>query len=194
MKTKFTKRLIAYIIDVIFLSAIIMMISYFIPKNDNVTKIQDKIIILNETYLNNETNTSNYINKYSTLIRNLDKENIIFVGINFILFFVYFVIVPFYTKGQTFGKYIMKIKIDKEHKLSILSLLIRSCIINGIGYLILSIVFIFLIPKDIYFYAITILGFIQFLLVIISGFMIIYNKNKRGLQDVLSNTDVVETK
>lgn len=192
MKASFIKRLSAYIIDLMFLGAIIMMIYYFIPETKIVTNLQVDIAVLNENYLNKQISIGEYINDYSILMYNLDKERIILILINFIATFTYFVVVPFFTKGKTFGKYIMGIRIKSNNKkLSLVSLFIRNAIINGLGYLILSFLAILIIPKNLYFYTITILGIIQFILVIASTFMIIYRKDKRGLQDILSRTIVV---
>lgn len=192
MKASFIKRLSAYIIDLMFLGAIIMMIYYFIPETKTVTNLQVDIAVLNENYLNKQISIGEYINDYSILMYNLDKERIILILINFIATFTYFVVVPFFTKGKTFGKYIMGIRIKSNNKkLSLVSLFIRNAIINGLGYLILSFLAILIIPKNLYFYTITILGIIQFILVIASTFMIIYRKDKRGLQDILSRTIIV---
>ena len=169
-----------------------MMIYYFIPETKTVTNLQVDIAVLNENYLNKQIGIGEYINDYSTLMYNLDKERIILILINFIAIFTYFVVVPFFTKGKTFGKYIMGIRIKSNNKkLSLVSLFIRNAIINGLGYLILSFLAILIIPKNLYFYTITILGIIQFILVIASTFMIIYRKDKRGIQDILSRTIVV---
>ena len=95
--------------------------------------------------------------------------------------------------GQTFGKKIMGIKIARKDKecLTLKSLLIRNIIINGLGSLLTSLVCIFILPGKLYFIVTSIFGIIQILLVIISGFMVLYRKDKRGLQDIFSKTRVV---
>lgn len=192
MEASFIKRLLAYIIDIMFVGAIIMMIYYFIPETKNVTNLQVDVAMLNENYLNKQMSTGEYLNDYSILMYNLDKEKIILIFINFIAIFLYFVLAPFFTKGKTIGKYMMRIKIQSQkERPSIISLLIRNIIINGLGYLILSLITLLIIPKNAYLYVITILGILQFTLVIISAFMIIYRKDKRGIQDILSSTIVV---
>ena len=71
------------------------------------------------------------------------------------------------------------------------SLLIRNIVINGLGSLLTSLVCIFILPGKLYFIVTSIFGIIQILLVIISGFMVLYRKDKRGLQDIFSKTKVV---
>ena len=192
MNASFIKRLSAYAIDIILVGAIIMLIYYFIPETKTVTNLQRNVAILNENYLNKQINTGEYINDYSILMHNLDKERMILIFINFIAIFSYFFVLQFFTKGKTLVKYILGIKIKpSKEKLTIISLFIRNIIITGLGYLILTLLSLLLIPKNLYFYAITILGIIQLALVIISTFMIIYRKDRRGLQDILSKTTVV---
>lgn len=92
MNASFIKRLSAYAIDIILVGAIIMLIYYFIPETKTVTNLQRNVAILNENYLNKQINTGEYINDYSILMHNLDKERMILIFINFIAIFSYFVI------------------------------------------------------------------------------------------------------
>lgn len=193
MNANFTRRMFAYIIDIIFLGAIILLIYQLIPESKTVLNLQKDIALLNEEYLNKQIMTGKYLNLYSIFMYDLDKERIIFLLVNFISIFLYFVILPLITKGQTIGKYLVRIKIHTEkEKLSLLPLIIRNLIVSGLGYLILSAIALFLIPKKMYLITISILGFIQFGLVITSIFMIIYSKERRGIEDILSNTTVIK--
>ncbi len=193
MSVNFTKRILAYLIDLLFLGSIIIFIYQFIPEPKAVTDLQTDIAVLNEEYLNRQIETSSYLRNYSNLIYDVDQKQVIFPIINFITIFLYFVIVPFLLQGQTIGKYIMKIKIEsKKKKLSIFTLTVRNLIVNGLGYLILSFLALLFVPKNMYLYVISILGIIQLGLVITSAFMIIYRKDKKGIQDILTNTKVVK--
>lgn len=195
MKAKFSKRLSAYIIDLMFLGAILMIIYYFIPESDKSLELNYQLNNLNESVIKQEISFNNYLDKYADIIYNLDKERLIYNVINLILIFVYFVIVPLITKGITFGKYIMGIKIKpKKEKLTLTALIIRNIIVNGLGYTLLSIILLFIFPSNLYFIVLSILGIIQFLLVITSCFMIIYRKDLRGLEDIFSQTNVVSIK
>lgn len=71
-------------------------------------------------------------------------------------------------EGKTFGKAIMKIRVvDEEgNDASIHSLFIRNTILNGLLYLIVSLLCIYLIPGSIYLFVISILGLIQLILVL----------------------------
>ena len=60
--------------------------------------------------------------------------------------------------------------------------------------MLLIMLLLYVTPKSIYFSGMVILGFIQFLLVIISAFMVLYRHDQRGLQDILTNTKIEEVK
>ena len=111
-----------------------------------------------------------------------------------VIIVLYFVVYQFYNDGQTIGKKIMKIKVvsSNENRLTMDNYIYRSMIINSL--LINILIFILLlIGKDmIYFVGVGCLRFIDYLLIIISVIMIISSKNKRGLQDIIANTDVVK--
>ena len=193
MSAKLGKRLSAYIIDIILVSLIFSILTAFIPESSNVTTLNNEIGKTSENFLNGAITTKEYFNQTIILSHSLDRELFLSNLFNFVLMIGYFVILPYYYNGQTIGKKILKIRIAKDdNKLSINDLLIRGIIVNQFAYTLISLSSVFLINDSIYFGLITILGFIQFLLVIISIFMIIYRKDKKALQDIISNTRVIE--
>lgn len=191
MGVKFSKRFIAYIIDMLFVISIVMMINYFF-KNDTITLESDKKINqLNESFIKSQVDFEEYINEYSIYTYNIDKNNVICLIINIIIMIFYFIVVPKWTNGYTAGKFIMKIKIkDQNKKVSFKTLIIRSGMMNGLFFMIASLLFVFILKNQNYFIMLTILGFLQILLVIISGFMIIYRQDLKGLQDLFSKSTV----
>ena len=60
--------------------------------------------------------------------------------------------------------------------------------------MLLSILLLYFLPKNVYFYVMIILGFIQFTLVIISAFMVLYRHDRKGLQDLFSKSSIEEVK
>ena len=88
----------------------------------------------------------------------------------------------------------MKIKVmsEEDEKVTIVNYLIRN-LINGLGHVILILLFLYLLPNKMYFAVQLILSFIQIILVMTSIYMILYRKDKRGLHDVFSGTKVVST-
>lgn len=191
MKAKTYKRFLAYVLDILILSIIFMLIYYFLPTNYEVQELNHSLASINEQVLNNQIEFNEYFNMFSQVTYQLDKANILYSGFNILLVCIYFVIVPVLTEGYTLGLYIFGLKITKkDKKISINDLLIRNLITNGLLYMIISLILVSLVNAKTYFIMITILGFIQILLVIISTFMILYRKDKRGLQDIISKTTI----
>ena len=192
MKASASKRLCAYFIDAIIVSIIFNCIVMLVPTNRNITVLQSELTTLNEEYLKEDMAIEVYTNRYASIISSLDKENVLVAIIDILVLLGYFVLVPYYWDGKTIGMKLFKIRIKKEkEKLSLNDLIIRCLIINGIGCSMISLCFVYILPDYPYFVLSTILGIIQLLLVIISGFMVIYRHDKRGIHDLVSGTGVV---
>lgn len=189
MRANFKKRALAYTIDIIILGLILLLVNIIVPKDKK--DINVKLDSLNETYLNKEKTFNEYLEEYSIISYEIDKNNIIYTIVNVIFVMIYFIIMPFIFNGQTIGKKIMKIKLVKEDKLTITSLVIRNLIINGLGYMLLSLILIHISKPYSYFIITTILSLIQLTLIIIILIGLIKNNNNLILHDRLSKTKVV---
>ena len=193
MKIKTSKRFGAYLIDLLLLGLVLMVINFFIKQSDVIPTLNIDLANLNEQYLKNEISVNEYFNSYSSIIYRLDYERANQVGINILIILIYFVIIPVINKGKTFGLYIVGYKLSGvEKEVSINKLFIRNLISNGILYSLGSLFAVYLLKDTSYFICIIILGIIQILLVIISAFMITYRKDKKGLQDILSKTEIIK--
>lgn len=189
MRANLKKRALAYTIDIIILGLILLLVNIIVPKDEK--DINIKLDSLNETYLNKEISFNDYLEEYSIISYEIDKNNIIYTIVNIIFVIIYFIIMPFIFSGQTIGKKIMKIKLVKEDKLTITSLVIRNLIINGLGYMLLSLILIHILKPYSYFIITTILSIMQLTLIIIILIGLIKNNNNLILHDRLSKTKVV---
>lgn len=178
------KRGSAYLIDLFIISIIAVIFMQIMPIQTN--DIDSKIDSLYEQRINDEIKNDDFLKEYSELIKERDTANIGMTFLNINLIFIFFIIMPFYRK-QTIGHRIMKLKIDGD--VTIINLIKRNLIANALAYSLLSLLFLML-PS--YFYLITIIGLTQIILVIKSLFMIIYRKDNCGIQDLISNTTIVE--
>lgn len=178
------KRFLALMLDIIILLIIFELISlcFTNPYSMDLT-------ILNEKFINNEIGFSNYLYNYINI--NYEANNIYFNIIQIIIMCLYFILIPYINKGSTIGKMIFKIKVYKPN-LKITDLIIRSFIINGIGYLLIMTILMVLKNKLLYFTIENILGIMQIIVVIISSFMVLYKKDNLGLHDILTKTVVKE--
>lgn len=193
MKVNIARRISAYIIDIVFIGIIITLIGYNFINDHNLKVINREMSVLNEKYVQKKIKTSEYIKEYSVITKKIDSEQVIVSIISISMVMIYFVIVPYFIQGKTLGLYIFKLKIVRydDQLLSLNNLLIRSLIINGLAFFSLSLVFIYIFSGLLYFIMVSILGIIQFALVIKSATMVIYNKNGLGIQDVLSKTKLI---
>lgn len=193
MKSIAKKRFFAYLIDILILGVILSIISIF-QNNSNLTKLKKEWNLEINSYLNNEISTKELIYDYATISHDMDSENVLVSIVNGFFILIYFVIYPFFNNGQTLGMKRMKIKIQKDKgSLSMNDLLIRNFIVNGLLTLLISLALIYILPSVAYFITISILNFIQFVLVIISAFMVIYRSDKKGIQDLITHSSVVES-
>lgn len=197
MNASFKKRLVAYIIDFLFIMSILMIVYNLFLKNDVVKGYELKLNLLSESYMKKEITFSKYTELYSEYIYKIDYNSIIKNILNIVLIFIYYIVFPFIFNGQTFGKKIMKIKIvdrKKEGKVSFVSLIIRSLIINALLVTLISIILVLLLKYNVYFITSSIFVILQLLLVIISACMLLYRKDKLSLEDILSNSKVISIK
>lgn len=187
----FKKRASAYLLDIVLFMAVFMLIAYFIPESANVAVLNKEFNELNDLLFSNQISFFKYIYRISSVMQDLDKERMLYSIINVIYIIIYFVIIPFKTK-RTLGMYLMRIHYDKkEGKVTLDDLLIRSMITCGLLYSLITLVIIYLVPGLAYFIISVFLAILQISLVIISIFMVIYRRDHKGLQDLLSKTIIV---
>ena len=188
----FKKRLLAYILDFILLWLFTTIVVMIVPTSDKFIEVEMQMSELNEKYLASNITYKEYIDEYIPLMKTYDRENLVVNISNMIFILGYFIFYPFYHEGQTLGKKVLRIKIEKENGiLTIRDLIFRNFFTTSLLFLMIASTCVFFLPNEIYFYFTTILSFIQILLVIISIFMILYKKDGKAVHDLLLKTSVV---
>lgn len=211
------KRVVAYLIDIILVS----IVSTFLTSNSFINKDYDKYQDTYDKYeevyeeyidlteeLDNEKLTDEEYNKkieeingeYELVFEDynykLVKLSIIPTSISIVILILYFVGLQYLLKGQTLGKKIMKLQIKSNNnkKLNIFNYILRSLILNEVLINVVSIVFILVLNKSGYLIYNQIVYVISYVIEMAIIFMIVFDKNNRGLHDYLSNTKVVDLK
>ena len=134
-----------------------------------------------------------YFDGYKKLLPELDKSNMAINVCNLVFILGYFIIIPVVNNGQTLGKKILKIKIEKiDGNLTIRDMVIRNFITTSLLQLMISSTLVYIVNNDIYYNLSIFVSLLQILLVIITSFMIIYRKDEKGVQDLITGTQVIE--
>ena len=196
-KAYFVKRLAAYIIDIM----IVMFISSLltIPFNsESVNKLSQQTVDVTNEYLNKGIDTSTYMNQSIDLSYQLSKLTGLSTVITIIIYVLYFIVFQYYMSGQTIGKRILNIRIEKNDNsdLTMNDIVIRNLINNSILCNIVVVILV-LISKNVYFYGSSIIQMVQYMLIVVNVvnvFMIIIRKDGRSISDLIANTKVVNMK
>ncbi len=193
MKANVKRRVLCYLLDVMIVISIGFLLSVFLPKSNEYLQTKQEIGILSENYLNHEISFSEYFLSYSSLVRELDKGNMLYLWVCFGIMVLYFIIVPLFLGGRTFGMWCGKLIVQNKGSFQNIVdiVLIRSSVSYGVLYFLFELMLIFLISGELYFILLTILAILQILVVICSLFMIKYRDDKRSLADILSHSNIL---
>jgi len=184
-----TKRLLSYIIDMGILLLIVLALKSVWPVNSYEIELSNK----NEQYLNEMITKEEYKTSYTTLLHQIDKQDIGFNILTTCILSIWFIIIPYLTKGQTVGQKIMKIKTVAD-PLTLEQLVGRCVVINGLGYLLFMFIILYLTNDNMYQILINIFAFFQIIVVITHGFMVLYKKDYLGFADTITKTRIEEIK
>ena len=197
MKVSFGKRFASYVIDFILIMVVLNLISFVVPESKNIKNLNAELNELTTEYLEKGERTEEamtaYMDSTAPLTYRIDKENFIFSIVGIVIYILYYVIFQYKNNGQTLGKKLMGIKVEKENgEITINDFIFRSFVINSVLYNMLILIFLFTTKDTTYVSLVGILGFLQFAVMLVSACMIIFRKDKKALQDVITNTRVVE--
>lgn len=193
MKASFFKRMGAFVIDyfIVLVIASLITMGFNTNKNNDLNNQRNQLI---SDYQNEKITIDEYKNENYKLIYKLQKENITVNIVTITLYIGYFVVFATLNKGQTLGKKLLKIRVVNKNndKPSIWNMLVRSLFIYNIISILFSTVAVNLLNINTFTYIYTTLGYIEYFVIIISFFMVIYKKDGRGLHDMIAGTNVIE--
>lgn len=195
MKVKFSKRLGAYLIDIILLMLVLNILSPIIPKSNNVNDLAKQTTDVVEQFADKKISQEEFLNKTSDISYDLSRATYLDSIVSIMVYLLYFVVLPLFMKGQTLGKKLMKVKIVKvdNKEVSANNLLLRALLLYGIAGSIINLVLLLLLSKSAYLNVAGNISMIFSLANLVSFFMIIARKDGRGLHDLLGSTKVIST-
>lgn len=186
------RRVGAYIIDYFIISILILILTVFIPVTTQEVDHSNTIISKTSQFAKGEITLPEYYTDYQEIAYNLAKLDLPINIANVVIIFIYFIIIPYFQNGQTFGKKLLKIRVVKEKgKLTILDLIIRTIINEKLLTLIIALGVVYLTKAALYNTIVSSLNMVQGGLIIASIGMILFRKDRLGLQDIITKTKVV---
>lgn len=195
-KPLFLKRVVAYLIDMILVSALATAISVVFINNNDYQLRTEQMIDLTRKLSNKEITNEEYTKESNELNYYLAKESVGTTAIMASVTIVYFVVLSYFCHGITLGKYLMKLRVvsanDKE--LNILNYLLRSLFINLILSNLFSVIFVSLMSKDTFISIYPRVNNILSLFILVTILFITYRNDGRGLHDFMANTKIISTK
>lgn len=193
MPAQFNKRFFAYIIDIFIVLVIANLITMFIPISEKTQDYYKELQTTQKKMYDKEIDVKEYTDIVLEDNYNISKGTVLISLTSIIIYILYFVVYQVYNNGQTVGKKLMKIKVKSitDESLSINTMLFRALIIYGIATNIINLMLILLLKKELYLSISNTISIIQSLIVIISVFMILFSKQKRGIHDIITKTEVV---
>lgn len=191
-RVSFTKRAVAFIIDVLIVYVVAITISSPFINEKSSKKYLDEVNEIRDKFVKNEISREEYVNQFASISYKSSRATGMYSIINIFLELLYFIYLPFIWHGQTLGKKIMKIRVKSDDgDLTMNQIIFRSFIANFILLNIITFVCMLFSPKNVYFYVVGLFEMTQYLIVFVSIIMVLYRKDGRSIHDFLTHTRVV---
>lgn len=194
-KAYFSQRLVAFIIDMLFVTIVASLLSGPFIDSEKIQKYEKQEKEIMEKYTKQEISPDDYLASYEDIFYKLTRDTGILSIITILLEVIYFVVFQVANGGQTFGKKIMKIKVVSEDgNLDMNQMICRALLSNFILVNILTFIFLLFTSKNIYFVTSLLLQAVQYLIMFISVIMILSKSSGCAIHDKLAHTKVVQAK
>lgn len=196
LKALFSQRFVAFMIDLILVSFITSLVTAIIPTNSSIDKLYDQQVKIVENYTTGKITMQEYVNQLVDINYDIAKQTGIITLVSIAISLLYYVLYVYRNDGQSIGKKMMKIKIqkkDKDKELTMNDLLFRTMILQGTLVSIIGFCTILFLDKDTYLATNSLLNLIQYSILIISFFLVAFTKERQGLHDMIAKTEVVCT-
>ena len=196
LKALFSQRFVAFMIDLILVSFITSLVTAIIPTNSSIDKLYDQQVKIVENYTAGKITMQEYVNQLVDINYDIAKQTGIITLVSIAISLLYYVLYVYKNDGQSIGKKMMKIKIqkkDKDKELTMNDLLFRTMILQGTLVSIIGFCTILFLDKDTYLATNSLLNLTQYSILIISFFLVAFTKERQGIHDMVAKTEVVCT-
>lgn len=196
LKALFSQRFVAFMIDLILVLFITSLVTAIIPTNSSIDKLYDQQVKIVKNYTAKKITMQEYVNQLVDINYDIAKQTGIITLVSIAISLLYYVLYVYKNDGQSIGKKMMKIRIqkkDKDKELTMNDLLFRTMILQGTLVSIIGFCTILFLDKDTYLATNSLLNLIQYSILIISFFLIAFTKERQGLHDMVAKTEVVCT-
>ena len=167
--TYFTKRVFAYLIDILLVSFIASILSTPFLDAKRVENLSNQATKIVDQFQKNEISTEDYVIQYGNISYSIAREQGIVSIFVILLTILYFVVYQIYSKGQTLGKKLMKIRVESEtDELTINQMIFRSFMINSLLLYIIDFIIMLTVAKRSYIFVVMGVSFIQYIVLFIS--------------------------
>ena len=151
-----------------------------------------KCLTIVSSYNDNKMAKEEYTNKFNYYYQQLQRESSFTYILDVIVTLLYVVLFQKYTNGQTLGKKIMRLKVVplQDGQLTYKQLLIRNIFLFSILYHLLMVFTSFVVPEKYFVLSSDILYLMDYFLSIAIVGTMFFNKQRRGLHDIIAKTRV----
>lgn len=193
MKSYFLPRAMAYIIDIIIVSLICMLLTFWIPSSTKYKEAVENSQKIQESYQNGEISVKEYLKQNGEATYDASRENVIYNVISVIVTICYFGTYAYYSDGKTIGKKLAKIKITSVDGTNPthMSLILRSVLLYNVIFIFLNIICCFVVSRSTYFYYNMVISAVESLFFLVTIGMMLFRKDGRGLHDLICKTKVI---
>lgn len=201
-KRIFSKRISAYLIDILFIFLVIGLISeikFINPYYDKYIESYKNYSNILEEYTNGTITEEEFNNKYNDSYYLVNKYSVSYNIVIIVCIVLYYGVFQKYNNGQTIGKKLMKVRVvdnDTDKNISLINSLIRLLpmyyiYIGGLIPLIINSILIVVIGKNSFMNVSLIVSYIFLIISIVSFIFIFIRKDNRGIHDIIAKTKVI---
>lgn len=203
MKKVTFKRVLAYILDIIFVFCIVLLfskITFINPYIDEYEKTYTEYTELYSDYLEAYKNNASMLDDVENQLTELSYKINMYTRptniINIVVSIIYFVVFLYFNKGQTIAMRLFNIKLvsDDKQKLNIGNVLLRSGVIYSIFTSTILVLLLSFLSKGAYIKYSTYVSTLDGVIICVSLMFMMFRKDGKGLQDMLSGMNVVSSK